>query len=128
MKIAVIVVRILMGLMFLNAALGYFFDLYPTPKDMPEQLVTYMTGISVVYLMPIVKTIELICAISFLAGRYVALSLVVLLPITFNILLLHIVTDPKTAGIAIAIFILHLFLLFAYRKHYHEIFRARRIE
>ena len=113
-----------MGLMFLNASLGYFFDLYPAPKDMPQELVTYMSGINVVHMMAIVKTIELVCAISFLAGRFVALSAVVLFPITFNILLLHVVTDPKTSGIPVAVFILHLFLLYAYRKHYTEIFRG----
>ncbi len=128
MKIAVVVVRILMGLMFLNASLGYFFDLYPPPAEMPEELLTYMSGLNVVHLMTIVKTIELLCAISFLAGRYVALSLLILLPVTFNILLLHLVTDPKTAAIAIAVFLLHLFLLYAYRKHYFQVLRARRIE
>lgn len=128
MKIAVVIVRVLMGLMFLNGAIGYFFDLYPMPTDMPQDLITYMNGISVVHLMTIVKTIELICAISFLAGRYVALSSVVLLPITFNILLLHVIADPKTAAIAVVIFVLHLFLLYAYRKHYSGMFVARRIE
>jgi uncharacterized membrane protein YphA (DoxX/SURF4 family) len=128
MKIAVIIVRVLMGLMFLNASIGYFFDLYPAPADLPKDLVTYMSGISVVHIMTIVKTIELICALSFLIGRYVALSSVVLFPITFNILLLHVVADPKNAAIAIAIFVLHLFLLYAYRKHYSGIFVAKRIE
>lgn len=128
MKIAVIVVRVLMGLMFLNASIGYFFDLYPAPAEMPKDLITYMTGISVVYLMPIVKTIELISAISFLAGRYVSLFLVVLFPITVNILLLHTITDPATSGIAIALFAAHVFLLFAYRKHYSGMFAARRME
>lgn len=128
MKIAVIIVRVLMGLMFLNGAIGYFFNLYPAPPDMPQDLVTYMNGISVVHLMAIVKTIELICAISFLAGRFVALSSVVLMPITFNILLLHAMADPKTVAFAVVIFILHLFLLYAYRKHYTGMFVARRME
>lgn len=128
MKIAVIIVRILMGLMFLNASIGYFFNLYPAPPDMPNDLITYMNGISVVHLMEIVKVIELICAIAFLCGRFVALASVVLLPITFNILLLHVVTDPKTAAIAVVIFVLNLFLLYAYRKHYAGLFVARRIE
>lgn len=129
MKIAVIIIRVLMGLMFLNASIGYFFDLYPAPAEVTESpTTTYITGISVVYMLPIVKTIELICALSFLAGRYVALFLVVLFPITINIVLLHAITDLATAGIAIGIFIAHVFLLFAYRKHYSGMFVARRIE
>lgn len=128
MKIAVIIVRILMGLMFLNASIGYFFNLYPAPPKMPDDVVTYMSGISIVHLMDIVKAIELLCAISFLAGRYVALSTVVLFPITFNILLMHAMIDPSSVAIAAAIFVLHLFLFYAYRKHYIALFKATRIE
>lgn len=128
MKIAVIIVRVLMGLMFLNASLGYFLNLYPAPPEMPKDVATYMSGISIVHLMDIVKAIELICAISFLIGRYVALSNIVLLPITFNILLMHAMIDPGTIAIAAVIFALHLFLIYAYRKHYTALFRPSRIE
>ncbi|HLA55435.1 MAG TPA: hypothetical protein VK623_05015 [Flavobacterium sp.] len=128
MKITVVIVRVLMGLMFLNASIGYFFDLYPAPTDMPKDVITYMSGISVVHIMTIVKTIELLCALSFLIGRYVALSSVVLLPITINILLLHLFADQKTLAVAVAIFAFHLFLLYAYRKHYTNMFAARRME
>jgi putative oxidoreductase len=129
MKIAVVIARVLMGLMFLNASIGYFFDLYPAPAEIPQEIITYMSGISVVHLLTIVKSIELICAISFLAGRYVALFLVVLLPITINILLLHAaVPDPASLSVAIAVFALHIFLLYAYRKHYAGMFVARRME
>ena len=128
MKISIIIVRVLMGLMFLNASLGYFFDLYPAPAEMPKDVVTYMNGITVVHLMDIVKSIELLCAISFLLGRYVALANIVLLPITFNILLMHLMIDPATVAIAVVVFALHLFLIFAYRKHYAALFRPKRIE
>jgi uncharacterized membrane protein YphA (DoxX/SURF4 family) len=128
MKIAVIIVRVIMGLLFLNGAIGYFFKLYDAPAEMPQNLMTYMSGISVVHLMDIVKAIELVCGILLIAGRFVSLASIALLPITFNILLLHAFTDPKTIGIAIGVFALNLFLLYAYRKHYTGLFVARRIE
>ena len=128
MKIAVIIVRVLMGLMFLNASVGYFFDLYPAPPEMPKDVTTYMSGLSVVHLIDVVKVIELLCAIAFLTGRYVALALVVLFPITFNILLMHIMIDPSSIAIIAVVFALHLFLFYAYRKHYTTVFLPRRIE
>lgn len=128
MKIAVIIVRVLLGLMFLNASVGYFFDLYPAPPKLPADVMTYMNGLNVVHLFDIVKAIELLCAISFLAGRYVSLAAVVLFPITFNILLMHAIIDPSAIAIAAGVFILHVFLLFAYRKHYAGMFKASRIE
>ncbi len=128
MRIAVIIVRILMGLMFLNASLGYFFHWYDNQPKPPAEVITYMNGIGTVHLMEIIKSIELLCAICFLAGRYVALAAVALFPITFNILLLHAMINPATVAIAIAIFVAHIFLLYAYRKNYAGLFRARRIE
>ena len=128
MKIAVIIVRVLMGLMFLNGAIGYFFNLYPAPPEMPKEVTTYMSGLSVVHLMDVVKAIELLCALCFLTGRYVALALVVLFPITFNILLMHIMIDPGSIAIISVVFALHLFLFYAYRKHYTAVFAPKRIE
>ena len=128
MKIAVIVARILMGLMFLQASVVYFMEWYPKDQVPPKDVMTYMTGIQTVHLLDIAKAIELICAICYLAGRYVALANVVLLPITFNIVLLHAMIDPGTVAIAIAILVVHLFLIYAYRKHYTGVFAAKRIE
>src|SRR6476660_8511224 len=110
MKIAIIVARILLGLMFLQASVVYFMKWYPQDQVPPKEVMTYMTGISVVHLMEIVKALELLCAIALLAGRYVALALVVLFPITFNIVLLHAMADPSTLAIALAILAVHLFL------------------
>ena len=130
MKTAVTIARVLLGLMFLQASIVYFMKWYPQDQVPPKEVMTYMSGISVVYLMDIVKSIELICAISFLTGRYVALSAVVLLPITFNIVLLHTVVEPGAPSffIAIAIVAVHFFLLYAYRKHYFALFKPQRIE
>jgi uncharacterized membrane protein YphA (DoxX/SURF4 family) len=128
MKIAVIVARILMGLMFLQASVVYFMKWYPQDQIPPKEVMTYMTGISVVHLMEVVKALELLCAIALLAGRYVALALVVLFPITFNIVLLHAMADQSALLVALAVLAVHLFLLYAYRKHYAALFRPKRIE
>lgn len=127
MKIAVIVARILMGLMFLQASVVYFMEWYPKDQVPSKDVMTYMTGIQMVHLLDIAKGIELFCAICYLAGRYVALANVVLLPITVNIVLLHAMIDPATVAIAIAVLLVHLFLIYAYRKHYTGVFAAKRI-
>ncbi|CAM3345763.1 DoxX family protein [Flavobacterium longum] len=128
MKIAIIIARVLMGVMFLWASAAYFLNWVPEDYVPPKDVATYMTGISTVHLMDIVKTIELLCAICYLAGRYVALANVVLLPITFNIVLLHALIDPGTVAMAVAILVVHVFLLYAYRNHYTGVFAAKRIE
>jgi putative oxidoreductase len=45
MKIAVIIVRTLMGLLFLVSAIGFFFNLLPQPK-MSEGATLFVTGMA----------------------------------------------------------------------------------
>jgi len=128
MKIAVIIVRVLMGLMFLQASLMFFLKMYPAQPEMSKDIMTYMNGLTIGHTLEIIKTIELLCSICFLAGRYVALAAVVLFPITFNILIYHIMLDPGKMIVAILIFAAHVFLLYAYRKNYAGMLNPRRIE
>jgi putative oxidoreductase len=125
MKIAVIIVRLLMGLLFLFASLAYFFNLVPQPelKGGPK---LFMEGIVATrYFLPLLKTTELVCALAFLSGRFVPLATVVLFPITLNILLYHLSLLPE--GVPLGIFILlgNLFLAFACRAHYKSLLAAK---
>ncbi|RZJ30873.1 MAG: DoxX family protein [Flavobacterium sp.] len=128
MRIAVIIVRVLMGLMFLQASVMFFLKMYPAQPEMSKDVMTYMNGLTIGHTLEIIKTIELLCAICFLVGRYVALATVVLFPITVNILLFHTLLDPSNMLVAVLIFIAHVFLLFAYRKNYAGMLQPKRIE
>ncbi|WP_316804437.1 DoxX family protein [Pedobacter nototheniae] len=128
MKIAVIIVRVLLGALFLFSSAAVLFKLAPQPV-LTGDVKTFMVGVTVsIYLMPLIKVTEMICALSLLAGRYTALALVILFPISINILLYHIYLSPKEAPVAIIILIAHLFLAYAYRKNYAGLFQAKRIE
>src|SRR5438132_29437 len=89
MKIAVVIVRLLMGLMFLFASVTFLFHIFPQPQMPDGPIKTYMDGIMTVQLMPIVKVIELISGLLFVIGRYVALANILILPIILNIFLFH---------------------------------------
>lgn len=118
MKIAVIVVRILMGLLFLFASVAYFFKLFPA-QEVTGALKSFNEGVEASgYLMQVVKVIELLCALAFLTNRFVPLATVLLFPITLNIVLVHAFMAPEGLPMAIAILIGNLFLAFAYRKQY----------
>ena len=125
MKIAVIIVRILMGLMFLFASIVVLFKLMPQP-ELKGSVKVFNEGIAAsVYLMPLIKVIELLCGIAFITGRFVTLATVVIFPIILNILLYHAFLAPE--GLPIAIFLLagDLFLAYAYRRNYEPLFRAK---
>jgi uncharacterized membrane protein YphA (DoxX/SURF4 family) len=118
MKIASIIVRILMGLMFAFASIAFFFKLVSAPEPVGSVKI-FNDGIAAsIYLMPTVKVFELLCAIAFLSGRFVPLATVIIFPITLNILLFHAFLEPSGLPIAVLLTIGNLFLAFYYRKNY----------
>ena len=126
MKIAVLIVRILMGALLVFASVTFFFHMMPDQKLSPE-MKTYMDGMMTVQLMPIVKAIELICGVLLLIGRYVALAAVVILPVVINIFLVDAMLPGGEPAIGVLLLAANVFLLIAYRKHYTNVFAAKRM-
>lgn len=125
MKIAIIIVRVALGLMLLFASLFYFFG--PPPPAMPEgNIKTFMDGIMATgYLMTLIKITELVCGLLFVIGRYVAFANVAILPVTINIFMVHACIMPDGLPMAAAILLANAFLIYAYRSHYTGVFAAK---
>ena len=118
MKIAVMIVRILMGIIFLLASIVVLFKLVPQP-ELKGSAKLFMQGMEAsVYLLPLIKITELVCGAAFLFGRFVPLATVVIFPITLNILLYHAFVAREGLPVAFAILAANLFLAYAYRKNY----------
>ena len=118
MRIAAIIVRVLMGLMFVFSAAVYFFKLMPVP-EMTGPIKTFNEGLAASgYFMPFLKGIETVAGIALIVGLFVPLATVVLLPITVNIFLVHLFLAPEGVPIAIFMFGGNLFLAYYYRKYY----------
>lgn len=125
MKIAVIIVRTLVGLMFLFASITYFLNLVPQP-EMAGRPKVFMDGLAASgYIMPVVKTLELLCGLAFVSGRFVALAIVLIFPIAINILLVHWVLLPEGLLIVIPLFLGILFLAYAHRQNYEPLLAAK---
>ena len=125
MKIAAIIIRTLMGLMFLFSSIVVIFKLVPQP-ELKGGAKLFMEGMAAtVYLLPLIKVTELLCGAAFLFCRYVALATVVIFPITVNILFYHIFLAPEGLTVAIPIFLGNLFLAYAHRKNYATLLVAK---
>jgi uncharacterized membrane protein YphA (DoxX/SURF4 family) len=89
MKIAMIIVRTLMGLLFLFASIVVLFNLVPKP-ELTGTVKTFNEGLeSVGYFIPFLKVTELLCGLAFVTGRFVPLATVVIAPIILNIFFFH---------------------------------------
>jgi len=125
MKIAMIIIRTLMGLFLLFASVSYFFNLFPPPATMPDAVVTYNKGLAVAHILPIVKAIELICGLLLVIGRFAALATIVIFPITVNIVLFHAYADAGNIGGGLLLLVLNLFMAYYYRKNYAPLFAVK---
>lgn len=125
MKIAAIIIRILAGLMYLFSSVVFFFELIP-PPEMSGNIKLFMDGMTAsIYLLPIVKSIEFICAIAFISGFYVPLATVVIFPININILMVHVFLAPEGLPVAILLILANLFLAYYYRDRYKAMLKAK---
>jgi len=70
------------------------------------------------YLLYFIQWTELIIGISLLTGFFIPLSLIVLIPISINILLFHIFLAPPVIGPGLFIFAMNIFLVYSYRANY----------
>ncbi|MFY9150948.1 MAG: hypothetical protein WAO52_02960 [Prolixibacteraceae bacterium] len=125
MKIAGIIVRVLMGLLFAFSAIMFLFKLMPTP-EMTGDMKIFMDGMMASgYLMTTVKIIELIVAVAFVSGRFVPLATVVIFPIMVNILMVHLILAPEGLVMAILLLAGNLFLAWIHRDKYKSMLAAK---
>lgn len=126
MKIAVIIVRVLIGLLFLFASVAYFVSPSAPPENLTGSTKVFFDGLAASgYILPVSKVFELLCALAFLSGRFVALAVVLIFPIVLNILFINAIHLPSGLPIAIALLIGILFLAYAYRENYKPLLAAK---
>ncbi|HEY9005466.1 hypothetical protein [Ohtaekwangia sp.] len=126
-SIAVVAARVILGLLYFVFGLNFFFHFLPMPQPvLSETAQSYMTGLfQSGYTFPLIKVIEVITGALLLVGALVPLSLVVLAPISLNILLYHTILAPEGAPMGIVILALNLFLAWAYRDAYKSLFKVK---
>lgn len=125
MRIAMILARSLMGLLFVFASVTYFFKLI-TPPPPTGAMKVFNDGIEASrYLMPTVKVVELVCGLAFLSGRFVPLASVLIAPIIVNIFLISVfLIGPQGLPLAVFVVLANGFLAYYHRDHYRPLFRS----
>jgi putative oxidoreductase len=122
MKYAVIIVRVLLGLVFAVFGSNAFLHFIPMPpmQGLPGQFIGALVGSGYIYA---IAGVQVVGGLLLLIGCFVPLGLALLVPVIVNITLYHIFLDPSGLGMAIVISILALFLLWVYRYKFPAIFQ-----
>lgn len=127
-RLTVDVPRILLGLLFLFAAVdGFAWILTGHRLVHPPTSAAGLRFEDALkdsgFLWPLMKSIDLIAAVLLLTNRAPALGLLLLLPIITVIVLFHLVLNPGGIPIAVALAVLTAMLVFAYRDRYQALLR-----
>jgi putative oxidoreductase len=121
MKIAVVIARILLGVIVVFFGLNGFLQFLKAPLP---------TGLAGQFLMALFQShyVWFICAVQIVGGvlllvnRYVPLALMLLGPVIVNIILYHLLLNPAAAQLAVVVTILWFFLFYRYRANFSGLF------
>lgn len=125
MKIATLIARILLGLIFVVFGLNkflMFIPMNPMPTGLALQFFMVLLQSHILY---VVATIEVIGGALLLINRYAPLGLVLLGPVIFNILLYHSFLAPSQLPVALLLVVLWAFLAFRSKGNLAGIFDQR---
>lgn len=122
MKYAIIIARVLLGLVFVVFGSNAFLHFIPMPPMQGQAGAFIGALINSGYIYPIAM-LQVIGGLLLLIGRFISLGLTLLGPVIVNIMLYHIFLDPSGLPMACVISILALFLLWIYRFRFPAIFQ-----
>ena len=124
MKVAVLIARILLGLVFVVFGFNKLVPFLHAP--MPGGDAGAMAGLMFTHRwLTLYGVIEVASGLALLAGRFVPLALTLLAGIGLNILLFHITLAPSGLPVPLVLAVLELFLVYAYRESFAGIFAAK---
>ena len=121
MKIALLVIRLLLGLVFFVLGLNAFLSFIPAvlPPGLGGQFLQILIQSRYVYF---VAGFQVLGGALLLVNRYVPLALTVLGPIIVNILLYHLLLNHEGAVLAIVVAIFWGILVFHLRHSFASLF------
>jgi putative oxidoreductase len=123
MKIAILIARILLGIVFFGAGLVSILKLGKM-GGMPTDATTFLSLMVAHNYTTFVALIMLIGGLLLLVGRFVPIGLVLLGPILVNILLFHILFQVPGIVTGVVCTVLEIFLIWAYRISFQGLFTA----
>ena len=129
MKIAMIIVRTLMGLLFVFSSVTYLLmimGIFPMPEMPAGAMKTFNEGLAASgYFFTLLKITEFVCGFLLLIGRFVPLAMVIISPVIINIVLTHAVLAPEGIGPGLFLALGNIFLAYCYRDAFKPLLTSK---
>jgi putative oxidoreductase len=116
------IARILLGIILLAFGLNKFFTFIPLP-DLPTDAKSFMESLGQTgYILQVVAVLEILIGLMLIAKKWVAFALILLAPISANILFFHLFLDLPGLSAAILVVALNVILIYKHWKQYTPLF------
>jgi len=125
MRIASIVARYLLGLMFVVIGLNGFLHFIPQPPPANPLTIQFLVAVSASHFAAFFFAVQVLGGLLLLSGFFVPLALTLLAAELYNILAFHITLAPSTAAPAIVACVLWVLVFLQYRESFKGIFSVK---
>lgn len=116
------IVRILLGLILIAFGVNKLYAFIPLPQPSPQAADFLSSLASTGYVLTVIAVFEIIIGLLLLFKKWVPFALLVLVPLSLNILLFHLFLDVPSIGTAIVVVVLNGILLYKHRRKYSALF------
>ena len=111
----------LLGLILVVFGLNKFLH-FMEPPPLPEEASAFFGALAATgYMLTLIATTEIVTGVLLLVRRFSALALVLLAPLSVNIVLFHLFLAPTAGGAGYVVGALNLYLLFVYLPKYRPL-------
>lgn len=126
-KIIYIIIRVLLGIIFIPNALIAFF-IKPNQMGLNAGTLTVLQNLwDTGYIMHAAKFIELIVGIMFLTNRYVRLACILIMPVMINIVLLGAFKDPRALSFSVPLFGMIVYIAMQHIADYKYVLKSKQL-
>ncbi|MCB0420106.1 MAG: DoxX family membrane protein [Bdellovibrionales bacterium] len=118
----ILLVRYLLGIVLIIVGLNKFFGFLP-PGDLNQEATAAISSLaSTGYVLQMVGVTEILCGILLMLRASTPLALLLLAPLSVNILLFHFVHDPSTILLGALVALGNVYLAIKHFDYYRPIF------
>lgn len=116
------IIRIVLGLILIVFGVNKIYTFIPLPSPPPAAAEFMGSLADTGYILTVVAILEIIIGIMLLLKLWIPFALLLLLPISINILLFHLFLDIPSIGAALVVAVLNGVLIYKHRRKYKPLF------
>ena len=125
-SIARVILRSLLGLIFLVFGLNLFLHFIHNPPEQPVAT-DFLGGLfKAGYFFPLLGATQVVSGVLLLTGMMVPFALALLAPVIVNIFMFHLFLAPDGLPIAVAVVVLEVILVWMHREAFAPLFSTSR--